>query len=80
VTVLQVVTVVLVGLAGTAVVFTRDPRRLVLVNGAFGLALTLLFVVLQAPDVALSMLVVGAVAYPFVLLVALAALHGKDRE
>ena len=77
---LQVVTIVLVGLAGTTVVFTRDPRRLVLVNGSFGLALTLLFVVLQAPDVALSMLVVGAVAYPFVLLVALAALHKKGHR
>ena len=38
-------------------------------------ALTLLFVVLQAPDVALSMLVVGAVAYPLVLLVAIAVIR-----
>lgn len=79
-TVLQVAAIVLAGFAGTAVVLTRDPRRIVLVNGCFGLVLTLLFVILQAPDVALSMLVVGAVAFPFVLLVALAALHEEDDE
>ena len=75
---LQVVSVLLVALAGTAVVLTRDPRRLVLVNGVLGLALTLLFVVFQAPDVALSMLVVGAVAYPLILLVAISVIRAED--
>ena len=74
----QIVTILLVALAGTAVVLARDPRRLVLVNGVLGLALTLLFVVFQAPDVALSMLVVGAVAYPLVLLVAISVIRKED--
>ena len=47
-------------------------------NGVLGLALTLLFVVFQAPDVALSMLVVGAVAYPLVLLVAITVIRRDE--
>jgi uncharacterized MnhB-related membrane protein len=38
-----------------------------------------LFVVLQAPDVALSMLVVGAVAYPLILLVAIARWRSRTQ-
>jgi len=75
---LQVVVIALVGLGGLGVVATRDPIRQVLVLGLFGLALVVLFVVLQAPDVALSALVVSAVAMPFVLMSALDKL--KDDE
>jgi uncharacterized MnhB-related membrane protein len=75
---LQVVVIILVALGGLAVVTARDPLRQVLVLGLYGLTLVVLFVVLQAPDVALSALVVSAVAMPFVLLAALAKL--KDRE
>ena len=78
VNVLEAVACVLVGIVGLAVVLARDVRRLVLVNGIFGLTLTLLFVILQAPDVALSMLVVSTVAYPLVLLVAIAVIEKDD--
>jgi energy-converting hydrogenase B subunit D len=37
----------------------------------YGLLLAVLFVVLQAPDVALSMLVVSTVAYPLIVLIAI---------
>ena len=74
----QIAAILLVAVAGTAVVLARDPRRQVLVNGVLGLALTLLFVVFQAPDVALSMLVVGAVAYPLVLLVAITVIRRDE--
>jgi energy-converting hydrogenase B subunit D len=77
---LQLVAIALVGLAGLAVVTTRDPLRQVLVVGVYGLLLVLLFVVFQAPDVALSELVVSSVAYPFILLSALAKLRGRRRE
>ena len=61
------------GLAVAAVpVLSRDPLRMAVVNGMYGLVLTLLFVALGAPDVALSMIVVGAVAYPLVVLIAIA--------
>jgi energy-converting hydrogenase B subunit D len=78
VNVLEAVACVLVGVVGLAVVLARDVWRLVLVNGVFGLTLTLLFVILQAPDVALSMLVVSTVAYPLVLLVAIAVIEKDD--
>jgi multicomponent Na+:H+ antiporter subunit A len=69
---LQAVVLALVALGAPAVVLTRDPVKLVIVNGIYGWALVLLFVVFGAPDVALSMLVVGAVGYPLIVLVAVA--------
>ncbi|TMK71966.1 MAG: DUF4040 domain-containing protein [Actinobacteria bacterium] len=75
---LQVVAIVLVGLGGLAVVAARDPLRQALVLGVYGLTLVILFVVLQAPDVALSELVVSTVAFPFILFTALAKM--RDRE
>ena len=78
--VLQVASIVLVALGGTCVVLARDPVRLALVNGAFGLALVILFVILQAPDVALSVLVVNTVAYPLVLLVTVGVIEREEEE
>ena len=74
---LQVVALALVGLGALAVVTTRDPLRQTLVAGLYGLALAVLMVVLQAPDVALSEIVVSSVASPFVLLTALAKLQRR---
>jgi energy-converting hydrogenase B subunit D len=73
---LQVVAFLLVAVAGTAVVLTRNLVRQVIVNAIYGLALVVLFVVLQAPDVALSAIVVGSAAFPLILLVAIV----KERE
>jgi uncharacterized MnhB-related membrane protein len=78
--VLQAAAIALVALGGLCVVLARDRLRLVLVNGVFGLSLAVLFVVLQAPDVALSVLVVNAVAYPLVLLVAVAVIEDRPRK
>jgi energy-converting hydrogenase B subunit D len=77
---LQVVTITLVGLGALAVVTTRDPLRQSLVLGFYGLLLGALFVVFQAPDVALSEFVVSSVAVPFVLLTALAKLRRRRRR
>jgi energy-converting hydrogenase B subunit D len=68
---LQATIMSLVAVGALAVVLTTDLVRLVIVSGAYTLLLVVLFVVLQAPDVALSMLVVGVVGYPVVLLVAI---------
>ncbi len=68
---LQALMLVQAGLLATAVVLTRNPLRQIVVSGVYGLVLVLLFVVLQAPDVALSMLVVSAVAYPLIVLAAI---------
>ncbi len=66
------VALVWVAASGTAVVFTRDPLRQAFVVGFFGLCLATLYLSLQAGDVALSQLVVGAVALPLIVLLSLA--------
>ena len=77
---LQLLAYLMVAIGGTAVVLTRDPKRQALVLSLYGMILTVLFVVLQAPDVALSELTVGAAALPLMLLVALANIHEKRPE
>jgi energy-converting hydrogenase B subunit D len=62
----------LAALGGTAVALCRNPLRQIILSGMYGLVLVILFVVLQAPDVALSMLTVSTVAYPLVVLTAVA--------
>jgi energy-converting hydrogenase B subunit D len=73
---LQAVVIALVALAAPAVVLTRDLVRLALASSMFALLLVVLFLVLQAPDVALSELVVGAVAFPLVIVVAIVMERG----
>jgi uncharacterized MnhB-related membrane protein len=79
---LQSVALALVVLTAPAVVLSRDPLKMIVVNGLYGLLLVLVFVLYGAPDVALSMLVVSTVAYPLVVLVAIARVRsrGKDDE
>jgi energy-converting hydrogenase B subunit D len=74
---LQIVALALVGLGAVVVVTTRDPLRQILVAGLYGLTLAVLMVVLQAPDVALSEIVVSSVGTPFILLAALAKLQRR---
>jgi energy-converting hydrogenase B subunit D len=74
---LQAVALALVALGAPAVVLSRDPLKMIVVNGLYGLTLVLLFVIYGAPDVALSMLVVGTVAYPLVVLVAIARVRSR---
>ena len=69
---LQATVLAIVAVLAPAVVLARDPLKMVIVNGFYNWALVVLFVIFGAPDVALSMLVVGAVGYPLVLLVAIA--------
>lgn len=69
---LQAVVLLLVAAGGLAVVAVKDPLRQAAIAGIYGLTLTVLFVVFQAPDVALSMIAVGAVALPLMIVLALA--------
>jgi energy-converting hydrogenase B subunit D len=77
---LQAVALALVALGAPAVVLSRDPLKMIVVNGFYGLMLVLLFVIYGAPDVGLSMLVVGSVAYPLVVLVAIARVRARRGE
>jgi energy-converting hydrogenase B subunit D len=71
VTAVQITALVAVALGGTAVVFAREPARQALVASVYGFALAVLFLAFQAPDVALSQIVVGAVALPAMIILAL---------
>lgn len=64
---------------GAGVALSRDPRRQVMAMAANGFALTLLFMTLQAPDVAFSELAVGTAATPLLFLVVLASIR-MDRR
>jgi energy-converting hydrogenase B subunit D len=77
---LQGTLLVLVALGGTAVVLVRNPLRQAIVAGLFGLLLALLFFAFQAPDVALSQIVVGSVALPSMIILTLAKLARLRRE
>lgn len=74
---LQAVAIVLAAVGATAVVLSRDVVRQAILLSFYSLALTALFVVLQAPDVALSELVVGTIAYPLVLVPAIARIKSR---
>lgn len=65
----------LVAATGTAVALSRVPRRQVMAMAANGLALSLLFMALQAPDVAFSEITVGTAALPLLFLVVLASVR-----
>lgn len=79
-TVVQIVALALVALGGTAVAVTADPLRQTLVLSLDGLALTILFFVFQAPDVALSEIVVSTVGLPVIVLAALRRIGKQERE
>ena len=81
---LQLAALILVAITATAVVLTPEALRQALVLGIFGLALTLLFFTFQAPDVALSEIVVSTVGLPLIILLALRKIaeeeQARDRE
>lgn len=63
-----VAALLLVAVAATVSVLTRDPVRQAVVLAMLGLLLALLFLLLHAPDVALSQLAVGAAVTPLLIL------------
>jgi uncharacterized MnhB-related membrane protein len=80
VTVLQVAALAAVAVGGSAVVATSEPLRQCIVLGVYGMALTILFFVFQAPDVALSEIVVSAVGLPVMVLLALRKIRQHEHE
>jgi energy-converting hydrogenase B subunit D len=65
----------LVGVAGWGVVRTRDVTEQVVALGFFGIVMALTFFYFQAPDVALSQIVVGAVALPLMIMLAISRMR-----
>ena len=78
-TAVQTVCLLAVAVAGTATVLTRDPLRQAVASGSLGLALSVLFLAFGAPDVALSQIVVSAIAVPVMALLTLARFDRDDR-
>ncbi len=77
---IQVAIFLLVAVGGTAVVFTRDPRNQTIAISFYGLLLAVMFLVYQAPDVALSQIVIGAVALPLMIMLALAKVRRAEQK
>lgn len=77
-TALIAVTLTVVAVAGTAVVFADAPERQAVTLSIFGTTLVVLFVVLQAPDVALSELGVGTAVVPLMVMLTIRTMR-KDR-
>ncbi|HET6868282.1 MAG TPA: DUF4040 domain-containing protein [Solirubrobacteraceae bacterium] len=79
-TLLQIAALAAVALSGGGVVLAGDPLKQTLVLGVFGVALTMLFFTFQAPDVALSEIVVSTVGLPVMVLLALRKVRQQERE
>ena len=68
----QMIALGLIAIGAPAVVAARDPVRQAVVASLYGLCLGILFFSFQAPDVALSNIVIGAVALPTMIMLAIA--------
>lgn len=79
-TVLQIVALAAVAVGGGAVALVTDPLRQTLLLGIFGSALVFLFFAFQAPDVALSEIVVGTIGLPLIILAALRKIAEQARR
>jgi energy-converting hydrogenase B subunit D len=75
-TVVQAVALILVALGALGVVTSREPMNQAIAASFYGLLLSILFFVFRAPDVALSQIVVGAIATPLMIVLALAKIRG----
>jgi energy-converting hydrogenase B subunit D len=69
-----------VAVGAVGVVLARDLVRQAALFSLYGFALVVLFLVFQAPDVALSALVVSGIAYPLVLVGAIARVRGLQKR
>ena len=78
---LQTGMLLLVAAVGSGLVLTREPLKQSIVLSLYGLCLSVLFLTFQAADVALAQLVVGAVALPLMILLALAKVRrARERQ
>lgn len=79
-TVLLAAAFLLAAAGGAGVVLSREPRRQVFALAINGMALALLFMALQAPDVAYSEIVVGTAALPLMFMGFLVSLRTDRPE
>jgi uncharacterized MnhB-related membrane protein len=77
---LVVVVLLLVAASATGAVAARDPVRQALVLAVLGVTLSLLFTVVQAPDVGLSQLAVGSALTPLLLLLSVRKVRRRAKD
>ncbi|BBC91932.1 Na(+)/H(+) antiporter subunit B [Streptomyces griseofuscus] len=77
---LILVALLLVAATATAAVAQRDPARQALVLSVLGVFLAVLFTVLQAPDVGLSQLAVGAALTPLLIMLSVRKIRRRRRR
>ncbi|WP_019925456.1 DUF4040 domain-containing protein [Nocardia sp. BMG111209] len=74
---LLAVVLVLVALVATILVGTDDPQRQSVLLSVYGVLLALLFLLLGAPDVALSQIAVGTAVVPLMVLLTVRAIRKR---
>ena len=75
---LQWMILLLVGGVAPSVVLTRDLKSQVVSLTFYGLLCALMFLIFQAPDVALSQITVGAVMLPLMIMLALTKMRRQN--
>ncbi|HEY4459527.1 MAG TPA: DUF4040 domain-containing protein [Pseudonocardiaceae bacterium] len=70
----------LVAVGGTVVVFTRAPARQAITLSVYGVLLSILFLVLAAPDVALSQVAIGSAVVPLMVLLTVRTVRRSARK
>jgi uncharacterized MnhB-related membrane protein len=66
----------LVAVTGTMVALTQQPARQAVTLSVFGLTLSILFMTVQAPDVALSQLAIGTAMVPLMVMLTIQKVGG----
>lgn len=77
---LLAVSLTLVLAGAVVVVLTRRPSRQAVALSAYGLVLALMFMVLQAPDVALSQVAIGTAVVPLIVVLAIRKVESVRSE
>jgi energy-converting hydrogenase B subunit D len=78
-TLVLIIVLTMVAVVATAVVLTKDPKPQAVTLSLYGLLLALLFLVLHAPDVALSQVAVGGAVVPLLVLLTMRTLERERR-
>jgi len=76
----QNIILIMIAVFGTAAVFMHSPVRQSIILSFYGMLLSIYFIALKAPEVALSEMVVGAVVIPLMILLALAKVKSYTIE
>lgn len=79
-TALVLVMLALVAVAGTVVTWTAEPTRQAVTLSVYGVLLSVLFLALAAPDVALSQLAVGSAVVPLMVLLAVRTVRSAGKR